>query len=208
MQNNFSQGSDEWLQHKAGKWSASRAKDLMAKGQGKTRANLIADIVAERMTGRYTEGFKNAAMDRGNELEQEAREAYEFEHGVSVEQVGFIDHPTIENCGASPDSLVGESGLLELKCQNNARHIAAKLQGAHAKEYNKQIQFQLMVTGRKWCDCVSYNPNFPPELQLAVTRVERDNEMIASFVGEIARAEAEVASIIKELESIKERSAA
>jgi putative phage-type endonuclease len=202
------QGSEQWLAHKAGKWSASRAKDLMAKGQGKTRANLIADVVAERMTGRYTEGFENANMRRGKELEQEAREAYEFEVGASVEQVGFIDHPTIPNCGASPDSLVGDDGLLEIKCQNNARHIEAKMNGAHAKEYYKQAQWQMMVTGRAWCDVISYNPAFPPELQLAITRLERDDELIIQFVGEIAKAEAEVQSIIKELKAIQERSAA
>lgn len=208
MQNNFSQGSDEWLQHKAGKWSASRAKDLMAKGQGKTRANLIADIVAERMTGRYTEGFKSAAMDKGNEQEQEAREAYEFERGVSIEQVGFIDHPTIAMTGCSPDGLIGDDGMVELKVQNSARHIASLLSGAHAKEYCKQGQFQLFVSGRKWVDFVSYNNSFPAHLQIAITRAERDNEMIASFVGEIAKAEAEVAAIIKELEELRGKDAA
>lgn len=201
------QGSDEWLAYKAGKWSSSRASALMAKGQGVTRGNLIADIVAERLTGRYTEGFESADMRRGKEIEQEAREAYEFECGVSVTQVAVVDHPTITNTICSPDGLVGEDGLIELKCQKNARHISAKLSGTHAKEYNKQCQWQLFVTGRKWCDVISYNPAFPIELQLAITRLSRDEEMIIAFVGEIARAEAEVAAIFKELESMQKGAA-
>lgn len=203
------QGSDEWLAIKAGKFSASRAAALMAKGRGNqpsvTRANLIADIAAERLTGRYTEGFKSAAMERGNELEQEAREAYEFDRGVCVKTVGFIDHPSIAFCGCSPDGLLGDDGMVELKVQNAARHIKSLTSGAHAVEYRLQGQFQLFVTGRQWVEFVSYNPDFPPHLHLAITRAERNNEMIASFAGEIARAESEVQAIIKELGALRER---
>lgn len=204
------QNSDEWLTLKAGKFSASRASALMAKGRGgkpsATRANLIADLAAERMTGKYSEGFKSAAMERGNEVETEARDAYSFEKGVAVETVAFVEHPTIKNCGASPDGLVGDDGLVEIKCPSaSARHLEALTRGAHAKEHNRQCQFQMMCTDRQWVDVVSYFPEFPPNLQLAITRVDRDNEMIAEIAGEIAKAEAEIQMIIKELKEIQNR---
>lgn len=209
---NFDQNSPEWLALKSGKFSASRAAALMAKGRGgqpsATRANLIADLAAERMTGKYSEGFKNGAMDRGNIVEKEARDAYSFEMGVAIETVAFVEHPTIANCGASPDGLVDVEGLVEFKCPvASARHLEALTRGAHAKEHNLQCQFQMMCTGRQWVDVVSYFPDFPPGLQLAITRVDRDDELIVKIVGEIAKAEAEVQMIVKELESIQERRA-
>lgn len=203
------QGTPEWLAAKAGVFSASRASALMASGRGgapsATRANLIADLAAERMTGRYTEGFKNAAMERGNELEAEARDAYSFEKGVAVEQVAFVKHPTIVNCGCSPDGLVGDDGLVEIKCPSaRARHVAALLNGAHAVEYRLQVQFQMMVTGRKWCDVVSYDPAWEPDLQLAITRVQRDEKVIGEIVGALAIAEREVNELINQLKAIQE----
>lgn len=206
------QNSPEWLALKAGKFSASRASALMAKGRGgqpsATRANLIADIAAERMTGRYTEGFKNGAMERGNIVEQEARDAYSFEMGVAIETVAFVEHPTIANCGASPDGLVDAEGLVEIKCPTaSARHLEALTRGAHAVEHNLQCQFQMMCTGRQWVDVVSYYPDFPSGLQLAITRVDRDDEKIIEIVGAIAKAESEVQAIINELTKIQERKA-
>lgn len=207
------QNSPEWYALKAGKFSSSTASALMAKGRSgqpsATRANLIARLACERITGRFVEGFKNGPMDRGKEVEQEARDAYSFERGVALETVAFIDHPTIPNCGASPDALVGSDGIAEFKCPvADDRHLQARLKGSHAVEHRLQCQFQLMVTGRQWVDVVSYCPWFPSYAQLAITRVKRDDETITGLVGAIAKAETEVAAIIKELESLKERSAA
>lgn len=201
----IAQRSDAWFAAKCGKFSASSAAELMAKGRSgapsATRANLIARLIRERLTGKYVEGYKNAAMERGVEMEAEARDAYSFARGVAVEQIGLVDHPRIPNCCCSPDGLIGEDGLLEIKCPSaEAQHLNAILKGAHAIEYNRQIQFQLMVANRRWCDIVSYNPHWPAHLQLAIVRVERDDKICAEMVGEIARAEAEIAAIMNELQ--------
>lgn len=201
------QGSEAWLAEKAGCFSASTASALMAKGRSgqpsATRANLIARLAVERITGRYVEGFKSAAMDRGNEVEQEARDAYSFERAVALETVGFIRHPSIANCGASPDALIGADGMAEFKCPvADDRHLQALLSGAHAVEHRLQCQFQMMVTGRQWVDVVSYCPWFPSGLQLAVARIERHDETIVEIVGEIAKADLEINQIISELEKL------
>ncbi len=202
------QNSEEWLNEKAGKFSASRCSALMAKGRGgapsKTRANLIADLAAERMTGRYAEGFKSFAMERGNEVEEEAREAYAFERGAVVMQEAFIPHPKIKNCGCSPDGLVGDDGLVEFKCPSaSGRHLDALLKKSHATEHNKQCQFQMMCTERKWVDVVSYYPEYPDGLELAIARVVRDENLISEIEQEIEQAEREVQELIKKLKAIQ-----
>jgi len=208
MLDNIEQNSDEWLELKAGKFSASRAKDLMAKGQGgapsKTRANLIASLAVERMTGKYSEGFKSWEMERGNEVEDEAADAYTFLRGVVLEKVAFVPHPKIKNCGASPDRLVGDDGLAEFKCPSaSARHGDALLRGSHGVEHNKQAQFQMMCTGRKWVDVVSYCPSFPEGLELAIVRLERDEKMIGLMEQEIEKAEVEVLEMMEKFKAIQ-----
>lgn len=208
MKANASQDSQDWLQARCGAFTASRASDLMAKtrsGPSASRGALLALLAVERITGQPVQTYSNAAMERGVDLEAEARDAYSFHTGNAVEEAGFIPHPTIAHCGCSPDGLVGQDGLLEVKCPSNmAKHLDAIRNGSHAAEYRWQIQHQLMVTGRQWVDAVSYDPRYPGHLQLAIKRVHRDEDAIAELVAEIAAAETEVAAIVAELETYQE----
>ena len=127
------QGTDAWMQERCGKATASRIADIMAKtkaGYSSSRANYAAQLIAERLTGCVAPGFTNAAMQHGTLTEPEARRAYEFFVDRDVQQVGFVPHPSICMAGASPDGLVGDDGLLELKCPNTATHIETLLTGA------------------------------------------------------------------------------
>lgn len=181
---NIPQGSDEWFQARIGKVTASRVADAVARtktGWGAGRANYMAQLTAERLTGTPAETFSNAAMQWGTETEPFAREAYEIATGELVEEVGFVPHPTIGDSGASPDGLVGNRGLLEIKCPNTATHIQSLLTEKIDKKYMLQMQWQLACTEREWCDFVSFDPRMPPELQLFQTRVVRDTEVIAEL---------------------------
>ena len=190
------QRTDEWLSERAGKVTASRIADVMAKtksGHGAGRANYMADLVAERLTGVPKQGFTNAAMQWGTETEPYARDRYSEEMLCVVEEVGFVRHPTIENTGASPDGLVGEDGLVEIKCPNTATHIETLRGGAIDRKYILQMHWQMICCERQWCDFVSFDPRLPLEMQLHVQRVERDEELCAEI-------EAEVTAFLKELD--------
>ena len=208
MKANASQESADWMAARAGAFTASRASDLMARtksGPSASRGNLLALLAVERLTGQCVETYRNAAMDRGIELEAEARDMYAFERGVAVAEVGFVVCESIICCGCSPDGLIGDDGLLEIKCPASmAKHLDALRTGAHAKEYRWQLQHQLMVTGREWVDAASYDPRFPDGLQLAVTRVTRDEAAIKELVQEIIEANAEVDAMVRELNNMKE----
>lgn len=203
MKANAAQESADWMAARAGCFTASRASDLMAKtrsGPSASRGNLLTLLAVERLTGQCVETYRNAAMDRGIELEAEARDMYAFDRGVVVEEAGFIPHPMVPRCGCSPDGLIGDDGLLEIKCPASmAKHLDALRTGAHAVEYRWQLQHQLYVTGRKWVDVASYDPRFPDGLQLAVTRVTRDEAAIAELAAEIRKADAEVEAMVAEL---------
>lgn len=207
MKANEAQDTEQWMRDRAGKFTASRASDLMAKtrsGPSASRGALLTLLAVERLTGQCVPTYSNGAMQRGVELEGEARDAYAFARLAVVEEAGFIACPVSPNTGCSPDGLIGDVGLLEIKCPANmAKHLDALRTGDHAREYRWQLQHQLMVTGRQWVDAVSYDPRFPERLQLAVTRVHRDEAAIAELRAEIARADAEVAAIVAELSTLE-----
>ena len=206
MKANAAQESDDWMVQRAGLFTASRAGELMAKtrsGPSASRANLLALLAVERLTGQCVETYQNEAMRRGIELEGEARDAYMFETGNTVVECGFIKMDALP-IGASPDGLIGEDGLVELKCPASMqKHLEALRSGAHAQEYKWQLQHQLLVTGRQWVDAVSYDPRFPEGLTLAISRVHRDKAMISELHTEINIAEKEVQDIVGELKSIR-----
>lgn len=189
------QGTDAWLMERCGKVTASRIADLMAKtksGWGATRANYAAQLIAERLTGTVAPSFTNAAMQHGTETEPEARRAYEFFIDRDVQQVGFVNHQGIEMAGASPDGLVGDDGLVEIKCPNTATHIETLLGGNVPDKYVKQMQFQMICTQRSWCDFASYDNRLPERMRLFVKRVEWDSDLareintaVAEFIREI-----------------------
>jgi putative phage-type endonuclease len=197
------QGSDEWFALRAGKLTASRFKDLMSKGRGSApsagRTNLVWDCAIERMTGRKMDSFTTAAMIRGQDLEPEARQAYEDQNFVTVEEVGFVLHPEHDFVSCSPDGYLGDIGLIEIKCPNAANHGKGLLNGQHAVDYKWQVQGQMWVCERAWCDMVSYHPEFPENLRLAIVRVERDEEMIEQLQEQCLQADLEINAIIEQL---------
>lgn len=196
------QGSDEWRLARLGKVGASAVADATARtktGWGASRANLAARLVAERLTGTLTEGFTNDAMRWGTEKEPEARQVYQFVHSVEVKQIGLVLHPSIDMTVASPDGLVGDDGLVEIKCPQTATHIETLLFREADSRYIKQMQWQMACTGRQWCDWVSYDPRMPGEMQLFVRRVSRDPAMIAELEKQVADFLSEVSDTVDRL---------
>lgn len=202
------QRTPEWFAARCGKATASRMADLTArtqKGWGASRANYAAELVVERLTGQSTEGYCNAAMQHGIDTEPEAREAYSFRLDVDVAECGFIDHPTIAMSGASPDGLIGDVGLLEIKCPQTAAHIAALLDGDIPDKYQKQIQWQLACTGRQWCDFASYDPRLPESMRLFVKRIHRDDAAITALEAQVIDFLGEVDETVAQLRARYER---
>lgn len=197
------QRTDDWFALRAGRVTASRIADMMAKtktGWGASRANYRAQLVVERLTGMPSESFSNAAMQWGTDREPEARQAY-CEHMLcTVDELAFAEHPTLEWAGASPDGLVGETGLLEIKCPNTATHIDTLLNGTVPDKYFLQMQWQLAcLPGREWNDFVSYDPRLPEPMRLFVKRVDRDDELIATLEKEAEAFLAEVEQTVAQL---------
>lgn len=203
--NVMAQRTPEWFAIRAGKFTGSRFSDLMAvtkTGPSASRRNLIATLACERMTGQCVDTYTNTAMQRGVELEAEARAAYESHVGELVMDEAFIQHPTLEWVGVSVDGLVSHDGLVELKCPSAmARHMDALLSSDHVREYYWQIQGQMWVTGRSWCDAVSFDPRWPEPFRLAVQRVLRDEPAIAKLETECIKAEQEVQISIARLKA-------
>jgi putative phage-type endonuclease len=202
METEIIQGSSEWFYQRLGKVTASRVADVIAKtktGYSTSRDNYMAQLVVERLTFTKQESYTNAAMQWGTDTEPFARAAYEATHGVMVEEVGFVRHPSIEWAGASPDGLVGDDGLVEIKCPNTATMIETLLSQKVPGKYFIQMQFQLACTGRKWCDYVVFDPRMPAKAQLFVKRVDRDDAYIAEIEAEIVKFLAEVESQVNQL---------
>lgn len=178
------QGSPEWFGARLGKVTASRVADVIAttrSGPSASRATYAGQLIAERLSGEASVGFTNAAMDHGTVTEPQARAAYSFEADADVKEVGFVRHPTIDMAGASPDGLVGDDGLLEIKCPNTGTHIATLLSKAIPAKYETQMLWQMACTGRQWCDFASFDPRLPPSMRLFVKRLERDDARIAEL---------------------------
>lgn len=190
------QGTIEWKLAKCGWVGASRVADITAKtksGWSASRATYMGQLIAERLTDKPMESFSSAAMQWGTDTEADARAAYQFETGVLVGKTGFVPHPSIRMAGASPDGLLGEQGLLEIKCPNTSTHIETLLGQSVPGRYVTQMQFQMASTGRSWCDFVSFDPRLPENMRMFVKRVERDERHIAEL-------EAAVVEFIAELD--------
>jgi putative phage-type endonuclease len=193
------QRSPEWLAARCGSLGASSVHEAIARtktGWGASRANLLARLVVERLTGAPQEGFTNAAMQHGIDTEPEARAAYSFLADVDVHEVGLVRHPTINGTHASPDGLIeaARPGLIEIKCPQPAAHLALLSGELTPSKYVTQIQWQLACTGRMWADFVSYSPAFPESMRLFVQRIERNDRAIAEL-------EAQVREFLAELDA-------
>jgi len=187
---NAPQGTEEWLKKRLGKITGSTIHKIMSlKENSSTRAKLLQDLTLERISGSPAKNIVTGPMARGLELESEARNAYELKN-QKVILTGFINHPSIKEAGASPDGLVGEDGLIEIKCLNIKNHNEIVKKQTLPKQYNLQIQFQLACTKRAWCDFVAYHPE--SDHSLYVKRVLPDVDLIKNihkkaiiFVGEV-----------------------
>jgi putative phage-type endonuclease len=198
MHYEFEQRSDEWHKIRIGKVTASRISDVIAKtktGVSTSRQNYLVQLVSERLTGKKGDSFVNQAMLDGIEREAAARELYMQTRRVSVTEVGFFDHPVIKNSGASPDGAVNAAeegkyaGLIEIKCPIETTHTNTLMSKSVPSKYVPQIQWQMASVSPnvKWCDFISYNPNFPDTMQLFVARVERDDVYIAELEAEVIK---------------------
>ena len=189
------QRTDEWFAARLGKVTASRIADIMAKtktGYAASRKNYLFELLCERLSGQREEKFISASMQRGIDLEPKARAVYEIETGNWVEEVGFIPHPTIAMSGASPDGLISDDGLIEIKCPNTATHIEFLQTQKPKQEYIYQMQWQMACTGRKWCDFVSYDDRLPENLVYCSVHIPRDDDFIQSLEQEVEKFLAEL----------------
>ena len=199
------QRTEDWFQARLGKVTASRVADVIAKtktGYSASRENYMAQLVVERLTNTQAESFTNAAMQWGTDQEPFARAAYELKMGVMVDETGLVDHPTIPMAGASPDGLVGEDGLVEIKCPNTATHIDTLLTQTVPAKYITQMQFQMACTGRQWCDFVSFDPRMPQKAQIFIKRVLRDDSFIKEIESEVKKFLAEVSDKVDQLNKL------
>lgn len=168
-------------------------------GWAASRANVMADLITERLTGRAAESYTNAAMQHGLDTEPEARAAYAFRTDCEVAEIGLIRHPIIKHSHASPDGLIAKDGLLEIKCPNSAGHLNTLLGQAIPEKYITQIQWQLACSERRWCDYVSYDPRLPEAMRLFVKRVQRNDILIADLERCVAAFLSEINIRIREL---------
>ena len=181
------QGSPEWLAARLGRATASRFSDVLAtikSGESSQRRNYRAELVLERLTGETAESFSSSAMAWGNDTEDLARVAYTLRTGQDVETVGFFQHESLM-AGASPDGFVGTDGAIEIKCKIPANHIETLKLNAMPAKHLAQVQGQLWITGRQWCDFVSFDPRFPANAQIFIQRIERDEQYIHKLMLEV-----------------------
>ena len=199
------QGTTEWFMARLGKVTASRVSDIIAKtksGYSTSRQNYLAQLVVERLTQKQTETYTNAAMQWGTDTEPLARAAYEIANDLMVDEVGFVDHPSIAMAGASPDGLVGTDGLVEIKCPNTATHIETLLNDTIKSEYKTQMQWQMACTGRLWTDFVSFDPRMPSKHQMKVIRVNRDDATIKMLEDEVSKFLLEFTKTVERIETL------
>ena len=203
---NIEQRTDDWFAARLGKVTASSLHKVLARtktGYGADRANYLTQLVLERVTNSKAEGYINAEMQWGIDQEPFARAAYEAHTGVLVDEIGFMPHPTIEMSGASPDGLVGDSGMVEIKCPSSKTALECWLSADPVEsKYFAQMQWQMACAGRAWCDYVVFDPRMPQKAQLFIYRVNRDDEWLATTEKEVVKFLAEVDAKVAALRKI------
>jgi len=208
---NIEQGSDAWQNARCGKVTASRLADVLAKtksGYSASRNNYMTQLVLEKITGgTRAESYSGPSILHGIEQEPFARAAYEAHTGQMVEEVGFIPHPEIEAAGASPDGLVGDDGMIEIKCPSSSTALEVWLthsQGGNPVDakYYAQMQWQMRCADRSWCDYVVFDPRIPAKAQLFIYRVNRDEAWLKVAEEEVLKFLAELDVKVTALKSI------
>lgn len=199
------QRTDEWYSARLGKVTASRLSDVMAKtksGYGAARKNYMMELICQKLSGEAQEGFTSAAMQRGIDMEPIAKAAYEADKELFVEDCGFIQHPAKSGFGASPDGLVGDDGLIEIKCPNTATHLEFLKTGKPDRKYILQMHGQMLCTGRKWCDFVSYDDRLAG-LEYKCVRADYDENLANEIILEVKKFLNEMDDQLKEIEKLK-----
>lgn len=207
MTQDIEQRSEQWFAARCGSLGASQIADAISKSKdgkafGLTSANLRAKLVVERLTGIQEDGFKTAAIQHGIDSEEAARLAYEAHTGAFVTEVGLYKHPAIEGTHASPDGLVGDDGLIEIKCPNSVTHIDTLKTEKVPTKYLYQMQWQMRCTDRQWCDYVSFDPRLPENLRLFVKRIFRDDALIAKLEANVVQFLKGVSDDVEALQSM------
>ena len=193
------QGSEEWLDMRLGWITASRFKDVIAGGQGKTRKAYMYQLAAEAVSNERIETYSSEYMEWGTAVEPQARSMYEFDNLVDVEEVSFIKLNQINKIGISPDGLVGDKGGLEIKCPKTTTQIETFLSGKMPSIHKAQVQGSLWVTGREWWDFVSFDPRIDGEARYFCTRIERDEQYISELEEKCLAFEKELIEIVNTL---------
>jgi putative phage-type endonuclease len=199
------QGTDAWHQLRLGKVTASRVADILARtktGPSASRQNYLIELALQRTTGIIAESYSNSAMEWGTQTEPQARVAYEVTTNNFVDQIAFVDHPSIAWFGCSPDGLVSDRGLVEIKCPNSATHWEYFKAKEPPKKYFIQMQAQIACTDRDWCDFISFDPRMPDRSQLLIVRVNRDQAFIAEMEAEIKQFLNDVEAEVKQMKGM------
>lgn len=200
------QGSAEWLDIRRGKITASRIADVLSVlkkgGEGADRRNYRIEQIAERLSGRSEDHYVSLEMEWGMEFESVARSAYEIATESIVDTVGFVLHPIFDFAGSSPDGLVNENGILEIKCPKTTTHLKWMLAGGVPEEHQAQCLWNMACCDRKWADFVSYDPRLPEGLKIFIARMERDDERIAVIEADVSKFNDEIE---KEMSRLRER---
>lgn len=193
---NVEQGTDDWFKIKLGKMSASHAQAIG--NQGKGLDTYTIDIVTQILTGINKSDYTNADLERGVAMESEARDIYAFEKEVEVKQVGFVEYNDYTGC--SPDGIVNDDGLVEIKCPKDTMFTKLLISKKPDSAYVWQCQMQMLVTGFNWCDLVYYNPNF--KNPLIIHELKRDEAMIAKLKDGLIMGEGLIKKYLKEVNNV------
>jgi len=202
----YPQGSEKWQGARVKKVTASKVTCIMVKLKNGNppagRATYMGQLIAERLTGVKSDSYSDSSMQWGTETEPQAIAAYAFLKDVEVVRIAFMDHPTIKLAGMSPDGLVGEDGMLEIKCPNTSTHIDFLITKMIPKKYQDQMQWQMACSGRKWCDYMSFDPRMPEHLNKLIVRVDRDDKYIQEMEIEVIKFNSEINEKLKILDSL------
>lgn len=196
------QGSELWAKLRCGYVTASRAGDVIAvvkKGEAAPRKNYRTELICERLTETPYPQIVTRDMQWGLDQEPFARAAYELHAGVLVETCGFVLHPQIARFGASPDGLVGDNGLIQIKCPTTKTHLEWMMAKTIPLDHIPQMLAELSCTGREWADFVSYDPRLPEHLQLFVLRYQRDEKLIIALEKEVVHFNRELEQVMQSL---------
>ena len=197
---NCPQGSEIWFKHRIGSIGGSSIASVVAGGQGKMRKSLLYRLAGEILSGVKYEGYKNADMDRGIEQETDARNVYAMEREIEVQQIGLVKMDEFTHY--SPDGLVGDDGLIEIKCVIPSVHIETidteKIDGG----YIKQIQWGLIICQRAWCDFISWSP-LVKDHEIWVKRVERDEKTMNELFDGAAKFVDELKSLVLKIKRLR-----